>query len=403
MRAASWVVTAVLSMAFSACNCGPVTGPDGGTGGGNTGGGTTGGGGGSGGGSGGGGGAAAQFTLTLNPGALSLAPGGTGSVSVEVVRVGSFAGDVQLSLENAPAGVTAVFTPNPVNSSTTLSVMGLTIPMPLDAGISIASVKGTSGTDIARATLALTITPPADVLLVDDDGSENNYNTVPATPSASDVLFTQLLTAAAVPYVQYVVPASTNGPTFEQVKNFKTVIWYTGARYGGGGGNVETISSTDELVLKAFLDQGNRKVLIFANSYLYGLPAIDWTSNHGNGFVGDYLGLEGGAVDKLNDATFTATGGAATTMAGLIVSVGYNNPISTFTDPVNPKVGTDSLFTAMLDPDGNGVAQTCIASGRKNIGTAGNSKAVYFGFSFENIVDVGSNSKPAVFNRLLAY
>lgn len=406
MRTAKWVMTAALTTALSACNCGPVTGPDGGTGGGGggTGGGTTGGGsGGGGGGTGGGvggGGGAASFTLALTPAAISLAPGGTATIQVDVTRMTGFTGSVALTLEGAPADVTGVFTPNPVNSSTDLSVMGLSIPLTADAGVTTATIKGTSGANVVTTPLALTITAPAETLLINDDGSADNNGTMPATPSPSDLLFTQLLNATGAPWAQFVVTTRENGPSFDQVKNFKTLIWYTGARFGGQG-NVETLSSADEIVLQAFLDQGNRKVILFSNSYIYGLPSsTTWTAT-ADTFLSNYLGCIGGESDKLNDATFSAVGGGV--MAGLSLSVGLDTPIQTYTDPINPKVGTDSLFTAMLNPNGAGVIAATIASGRKSVGTAGTSTAVYFGFSFENVIDVGGNSKSAAFTRLLAY
>ncbi len=103
----------------------------------------------------------------------------------------------------------------------------------------------------------------------------------------------------------------------------------------------------------------------------------------------------------MNSAGYSVTG--ATAMAGLTLNVAYNTPINSYTDPVNPATGTDIFFSTMLDPDGNGVVDAAVATGRKNIGTAGTSKAIVFGFPFEDIVDVGTNSKAAVFTRLLAY
>lgn len=411
MRTASWLMTAALTAALSGCNCGPVSNPDGGTGGGGGGGGTTGGGtggggtGGGGGGSsgggtgGGGGGVVASFTLDLTPAAVSLAPGGTTTIQVGIDRDPGFTGTVQLGLEGAPAGVTATFTPNPVNGSTTQSSLALNIPLTATPGLTSATIKGTSGALIVTTPLALTVTAPAQVLLVDDDGSDNNQGDTQVVPSPSDLLFTQLLEATGEPWAQYVVPTAVSGPSFEQVKNFQTIIWYTGARWGGTA-NVNTLSSSDEIVLKAFLDQGGRKVIIFSNAYIYGMPGTTWTSTTDT-FFSNYLGCAGGEADKLNDASFEASG--VTVMAGLTLNVGFDTPVNSFTDPVNPKTGTDVFFTAVLDPDGNGDVVTPVAVGRRNVGTAGTSTAIYFGFTFENVIDVSVNSKSTVFGRLLSY
>lgn len=387
------LVLALAAVALGACNCGPGPGTDGGTGGG----GATGGGGGT---TGGGGGGTAAFRLSVSPATLSLAPGGSGQRTVEVIRQGSFTGDVQLALEGAPTGVTATFTPNPVTG--TSAVMALTVPLTATPGTSNVTIKGTGNGETATTPLALTITPQAQWLLIDDDGSDNNNGAMPATPSASDLVFTALLQPqSGASWVTYVVPTSMNGPSFDQVKNFQMLIWYTGDRYGGVG-NVSTLSSADEVVLKAFLDQGNRKVLIFSNSYIYGFPSgTDWTTTN-NTFFRDYVGAAGGASDRLNNVSFSATG--AGTMTNLTLAVAADTPINTYTDPINPRSGTDVLFTAVLDPDGSGTSlATPIAVGRKNVGTAGTSSCVYFGFSFENVTDVGTGTKGEVFARLEGY
>lgn len=353
--------------------------------------------------------AGGDFTLSPSPATLSLAAGGTGNSTLTVSRTGGFASDVTLSLEGSVVGaaaadkVSGAFTPNPVDGSSTLA---LTAGASMPPGDHTLTVRGISGALNKTAPLTLKVTAPKTVLLVDDDCSANNQNPAnpSATPSASDAIFRSILGALSVGYNEYVVPcAPSNGPSFAQMKDYQTAIGYTGDEYGGG--NSGTVSSADEAGLKAFLNQGNRKVIIFADSYIYGLgSSATWISTT-NTFLADYIGAQGAAADKLNGVGFTASGVSGTVTDGLSLDVASGTPIATYTDPINPKAGTDTLLTAPLDPDGGGSAATgdyAIATGRKNVGTSGTSTMIYLGFSFENIVDI-SNDKQDLMQKLLSY
>ena len=58
----------------------------------------------------GGTGVAADYALSLTPGALTIVQGATGTASVTITRT-NFTGAVTLSLSNAPVGVTGSFDP----------------------------------------------------------------------------------------------------------------------------------------------------------------------------------------------------------------------------------------------------------------------------------------------------
>lgn len=389
MRATLTVMAAAALLSLTGCNCDGKPGTDGGTGGGSTGGGS----GGSGGGSGSG-----QFTLTLNPATLTVGQGGLATVAVDVTRSGD-TGSLSFALSGAPTGVTGAFLPNPTTSDQT--TLTLTVTATAAQGSSTLTVTGTGATGARSASLPLTITAPIDVLLVDDDRSDNNKGVANPTASASDNLFRNLLTGGATPYNVYVVPDQANGPTFEQLKNYKTVIWYCASNYSGPG-NVNTVSGTDEGVLRSFLDQGARKVIILSSSYFYAQQlGANWTTVTGP-WITSYVGLVGYEWDKANNVAYDVTGLNA--LAGIAMSQAADTPLPTYTDPMNPAAGTDKLFTTPLDPDGNGVIAAAIAVGRKNVGTAATSTVVVFSFPFENLVDAAApNTKAAVFARLLAY
>src|SRR5205807_350939 len=65
---------------------------------------------------------APDYSLSLAPAALTIAPGATGTTTVTIART-NFTGAVTLSLGNAPAGVTGSFNPAaPTGTSSTLTV-----------------------------------------------------------------------------------------------------------------------------------------------------------------------------------------------------------------------------------------------------------------------------------------
>jgi len=263
-------------------------------------------------------------------------------------------------------------------------------------------VRGVAGSLDKTTALALTVTASKTVLLIDDDRSANNNapSNPSAVPSASDTIFKAALDALGTAYNVYVVPTGADGPSFDAIKDYETVIWYTASNYGGPA-NVSTISSADEINLKAFLDQGSRKAIIVSNSYIYGLGS-NWAAIT-NTFLNDYIGGIGAKADALNRVAFTASGVTGTVTAGLSLSVAKDTPIDTFTDVVNPAAGTDTLITVQANPDGTTVRAVAAVTGNSGVGTAGTSKVVYVGFALENIVDIGANSKKTLLEKLLAY
>ncbi len=350
---------------------------------------------------------ASGFTLSFNPATLSLAPGGNAQATLTITRGSAFTGEVALTLTGSvvgtaadPTKVSGSLTPNPADGDS--STLSLVVGSEVAVGTYDLVVTGSSGTLSQSATLRLSVTGAQTVLLVDDDRSANNYD--PAnpniTPSASDTIFQEVLTALGVGYNIYVVPGDASGPSAEQLQNYETVVWYTASAYGSEG-NIGTISSADEVSLKAFLDQGERQALLFANSYIDGIDS-SWDTTT-NTFLTDYIGAIGGVADVLNNQAFVASGVAGEVTEGTAVNVAANTPITTYTDVVNPASSTDSLMTVPADPDSTGTRDVTVVSGNPDAGTAGTSSVVYIGLAYENIVDVGSNSKLTLMQTLLGY
>ena len=346
--------------------------------------------------------AGGDFTLSVAPATLSLAQGGSGNVTVTINRTGSFAGAVALTLEGSSVGpndISGSFAPSPANGGS--STLSLSVGANFAPGDYALTVRGVAGSLDKTAAFSLTVTAPKTILLVDDDRSNNNSSpsNPDAVPSASDTIFKAALDSLGVAYNVYVVPFGVNGPSFDAIKDYATVIWYTASHYGGND-NGATISSVDEINLKVFLDQGDRKAIVVSNSYFEGLRS-NWAAIT-NSFVNDYIGVIGAKANVSNNNAFTTSGVAGTGTAGLNLNVA-KTPIDNYFSVVNPAGSSNTLVTVQANPDGTTTRAVAVATGNSGVGTAGTSKVVYVGFALENIIDIGANNKKALLKKLLAY
>jgi len=114
----------------------------------------------------------ASFPLTIaapsfiiqNPGNVAMGLGTTMAVSVPVSSLNRFTGPVSLSISGLPTGVTASFSPNPANPTSTTSqyvYLTLTSSNSVAFGTSVLTVTGTSGKITASTKFSLTISPPS--------------------------------------------------------------------------------------------------------------------------------------------------------------------------------------------------------------------------------------------------
>ena len=114
----------------------------------------------------------AIFTLTvtaapdysLSATSASVVQGASGTSTLTVNGLNSFAGSVALSASGLPSGVTASFSPA---STTTSSTLTLTASSTAALGSATVTITGTSGSLTHSTTLALTVTPAPDYSLSD--------------------------------------------------------------------------------------------------------------------------------------------------------------------------------------------------------------------------------------------
>lgn len=96
------------------------------------------------------------FTLATAAPILSVNRGSTAQVGVSISRTGGFIGAVSLTADNAPAGLTASFAPNPVTADQ--SVATVSAASTLTAGTYSLSIHGTAtGTPEKSAALTVTV------------------------------------------------------------------------------------------------------------------------------------------------------------------------------------------------------------------------------------------------------
>jgi hypothetical protein len=99
----------------------------------------------------------AQANYTLAATAASVVQGASGTSTISIQRT-NFAGEVALTLENPPAGITGTF--NPTSTAGGQSVLTINVASTVAPGTYNLSVKGSAtGPGDKTATVALTVTP----------------------------------------------------------------------------------------------------------------------------------------------------------------------------------------------------------------------------------------------------
>ena len=107
--------------------------------------------------------AASSFSV-LSPGNVALGQGATTSVFVPINPMNGFSGPVSLAISGLPTGVTASFSPNPVNLASTSSpfvYLTLSASGSTPVGTNVITITGTSGKITSKVTFSLTVSPPA--------------------------------------------------------------------------------------------------------------------------------------------------------------------------------------------------------------------------------------------------
>jgi hypothetical protein len=101
------------------------------------------------------------LAVAVAPATLSLVAGTVGTSTATITRGGSFTGDVALTAEGAPSGVTVTFASTTLGAGVTSSVVTVATTTTLIAGSYPVAIKASgTGVTLAAATLTLTVTAP---------------------------------------------------------------------------------------------------------------------------------------------------------------------------------------------------------------------------------------------------
>lgn len=98
-----------------------------------------------------------DFSLSASPTSLTVNQGASGTSTIAISRLNSFAGAVSFTASGLPSGVTASFNPATTTTTGTSSVLTLTASSTATAGMSTVTVTGTSGSLTHTTSIALTV------------------------------------------------------------------------------------------------------------------------------------------------------------------------------------------------------------------------------------------------------
>ncbi len=354
-----------------------------------------------------GGPAAPDFALIPVPSSLTLPAGGEQTIRIDIQRDagGTLDTDVLVFGLVSDGGVMGVFDPLETDGGAT--ALTISTEASVSAGSYVLTIVASSATNVQsyhEADVNLTVSSEVvTTLLVDNDNSQNNADGG-GIPSTSDTLFEQLLAFAGIPFNTYVIP-STSLDTFDSavLANYSTVIWYTGANNITVGNGC--LSSAQEQFLEAWLDQGNKTLLMFAPYLVQDLePFYFWNDTPDNQFLSLYLGAQGcdqNPQQLFEGKSFVATGVAGTNFesadedGGQVFQVAPS-PIQDTASVINPgDGGTQPLVTVAADEAHVGAPQAVPCTlVNYNTGQAGTSTVVFVGIPVEDIqgssLDAGS-------------
>ena len=98
-----------------------------------------------------------DFSLSASPTSLTVMQGASGTSTIAITRLNSFAGAVSFTASGLPSGVTASFNPATTTTSGTSSVLTLTASSTATAGSATVTITGTSGSLTHTTSVALTV------------------------------------------------------------------------------------------------------------------------------------------------------------------------------------------------------------------------------------------------------
>jgi len=282
-------------------------------------------------------GAAPDFTLSASPSSQSVVAGNSVSYTVSISPTGGFSDPVTLNVSGLPAGATESFTPNPANTSSTLSVATTSSTA---AGAYTVTITGVSGSRTRTTTVTLTLTSqvsPDFTLSV-----SSSVQTVPAGGTANYGIINIARTGGFNDPVTFSVSGLPSGavatfhPNPASVSSSLSVGTFGGpaASYtltvtGTGGGITRTLQLTLQVTNADFslsASPASQTVIAGAGtSYTVTITGMNGWDNSVNLGV---TGLPSGATGTFNPNPVSVNAPASTTLS---VTTPANTPPGSYT------------------------------------------------------------------------
>jgi uncharacterized membrane protein len=309
---------------------------------------------------------ASGITLALNPTALSIQAGNSGTSALTITRT-NFSGAVALTASGQPAGMTITFNPTSVTGNTsdiTVAVAGT-----VAAGTYPVTIQG-AGTGIANVTAVLTVTvtaAPGSVVLSLNPAAlsitQGQSLTSTLTITRTNFTGTVNLTSSGAPSGVTVSfnPASTTGTTSTVTVNVGTAVAagnYTITIQAAGTG-ISNATTTLALTVNASGGSGN---VVFTFCSQSGIPL--WVAYSSNG--GPWTQVSG--VNNVYSFNITTRGAVAYVLPGggnnTTLNIVYGTQQELTSRGVSQCVGTGATKTINVTAQNVGANQSALVSMR---------------------------------------
>lgn len=231
------------------------------------------------------------------------------------------------------------------------------------------------------------------ILLVDDNRDESNaLDGVERDATAADKMYRELLAAEGLKFDVEVVQTYKDGPSFDKLSQYDTVIWYV------GGGYNDELTGNDRTTVRAWVMSGKKNLYLFAPGFINAL-SYDSTAKSNlerwqscdNSLMSKVFGLRGGSglISRFIE------GDMIDVDTKDLYMVGKGSATETIFSPLNPATGTRPLllFECIPHPDTKTKQMNPVAT----VSRTGTSYCTYVAFTLENMMI----NRQKLFHKLL--
>jgi hypothetical protein len=298
------------------------------------------------------------FVISIAPGEINLAPGGSGESTVAVVGQNGFDGNVSFAAAGLPSGVTATFSPNPSGPGSSALTLAASSSAPL--GSKTLTITGTSGTQTATTSLLVNIgtavSSTTTTLQVSSAG-----NLVTSVPSGTVVLLTAAVKGGSTPLTGQVNFCDATAKYCDPIH-----LLGSAQLTSAGTASLQFIPGMGSHSYKAVFARtlANGASSSIASNLTVTASQVSTTTISASGNPGDYTlnaTVTGqGAVAPGGTVSFLDTGNANSELG----SAALGNGVATLSwqNPQSPATGTQPGSIALADFNGDGIRDMAVTN-----------------------------------------